>query len=221
VSARRLVAIGTGTTLAAAMLVTTGVSSADAATITACVKKSSGQVKVLKSAKKKCKKGWKKKQWFTPSGVPHLVGHNGTDLGILVGSFPFPYLLQMALSPNGIYTYLPNGSVFPNTDSVRFLDSSCTGPASMQAQNAQALDYILGMAGGQVRFVERRTTPTFGPTRAWQATKSVFTVNLQQIYRFESDGTCIASSIYTGTLVKLTAVTPAADVTGPLRTVEK
>src|SRR6478735_3290281 len=72
--------------LAVACAVLVSASAADAATLTACVNKKTGEMRLRtgKAAKKKCPKGWRKVRWNTKGaagkqGTPGVNGTNGTN----------------------------------------------------------------------------------------------------------------------------------------------
>lgn len=208
---------------------TTGVvvSPASGATVTACVKKKTGEVRITK---KKCKKGWKRASWNTqgstgPQGSPGSQGPagptfmvkdaNGT-VGQFLGMFPIGINIFFVLVNGGSYSYTPDGRVYPiGLPSPHFTAPDCSGQAFIKPASPEAVAQLVGVAGGPTRIVWRQTTPTFGPTLAWTVTPNTQNIN-QAVYKRNESGACVADGNHSGAVVLLQPTTPPADATPPL-----
>ena len=215
--------------LGASMLVAGGVAApAQAKTVKACVKKSTGELRILSGKKKKCKKGWKKVTWNQkgdpgPQGNPGAQGPNlvvkdgtGKVLGRYLGLYPAGFALMFVEIEGGAYTYAPTGVVYPvGGGSPAFKTNACNGTAYLRSSTPETTQLMTGSAGGPTRIVYRRTNPSMGPTFSWALTATTETVN-QIMYTLDSSGVCVADGNHNGTLVALQSVTPPPDVPGPL-----
>jgi hypothetical protein len=223
-------------------LLTAPVGPADASStiVKACVKKGSGQMRILSGAKarKKCKKGWKKISWNVtgarglpgangnnganggtgPAGPPQYVrDRNGTALGQFLGVFPQEVPVFVVLSADGgIYDYLADGHVFANA-SPRFTTNTCAGSAYLASSNPVTTSLYTGSAGGQSRIVYRPDSPSFGPISAFKITATTTAVVAAPTWERNDTGTCVAlGGAFTGDLIALSPVTAPQDGAGPL-----
>jgi hypothetical protein len=226
----RISRIGLATALGASVLVAGGVAvPAQAKTVNACVKKSTGELRILTGSKTKCKKGWKKISWNKkgatgPQGNqgaqgPNLMVKDGTGrvLGKLLGLFPAGYALMMVEVDGGSYMYAPNGTVYPfGASSPSFKTNTCGGTGYVKASSPQYTQLVIGSVGGPTRIVYRKTEPTYGAVFAWAFTANTEVVN-QVLYQFNATGACVAdAAVYNGTVVALQQVPAPLDVPGPL-----
>ena len=222
----RVARVGLAGALSAGMLVAGGAVPSQAKTVKVCVKKSSGEMRLL--TKKKCKKGWKKVTWNQkgktgPQGKQGDQGPNltvkdstGKVLGRFVGLYPAGFSLMFVEVDGGIYLYGPNGQVFPAlSSSPSFKTNTCNGTAYIEASSPQTTQLLTQSAGGPSRFIHRVTVPAVGEIKAWSLTSTTETVN-QMMYELNASGACVADANYNGTLVALQSVTPPSDVPGPL-----
>ncbi len=228
---KKFTRIGLATMLGASLLVGAGaVIPAQAKTVNACVKKSTGEVRIL-SGKKKCKKGWKKISWNQkgkagPQGNqgaqgPNLsvIDGNGKTVGRFLGLFPEGPTLIFVEIDGGSYMFLPNGTLFSiGGGSPSFKTSTCDGTAYLQSSSAQTTQFITGSAGGPSRLVYRPIQPTFGPASAWKFSTTTEAVNALPMWELNDTGACVPDPPnFTGTLVTLERVTAPLDVPGPLK----
>ena len=167
-------------------------SAANAATLTACVKKKTGEMRLRqgKAAKKKCPKGWRKVRWNTvgPAGRNGTNGTNGTagppgpvinlhDAGgAVVGQFLATFseggLRFLVLRDAGVWEYLGSGELNPYTG---------------------------------------------GAARAWKSSGTTQPVTTTQLYRRDNAGTCgTDGGPFTGDLVAMDEVAAPPDFVGPL-----
>lgn len=219
--------------------------SAPAATITACVNKTTGEVKIRsgKAAKRKCPKGWKRVRWTDagktgksgrqgPAGVPGAQGVQGPAgpsfnvkdaTGAVVGQFvgimaqPFPFYI--VLRDGGYWYYLGSGTLYPIA-SPNWKTADCSGTAYFRYGGGIPTAIALGLFGGPFRLVFRTTSASaFGPSSAWKAKGTSETLGAPtQLYELDSStGACTADGgPATGDLFPLDAVTAPPDYAGPL-----
>ncbi|MEI2644219.1 MAG: hypothetical protein V9G10_18445 [Candidatus Nanopelagicales bacterium] len=224
---KRLLAIGTSAAMGVALLV--GVSApAPAATVKACVKKKSGEVRIL-TKKKKCKAGWKKISWNQkgatgnpgPQGnqgpAPVVKDGNGNVLGKLLGLYPAGITILFVEINGGIFLYTSNGQVLPlASQSADFLNNTCTGTPVLQASSTETERLFTQSAGGPARVTYRQMTPALGVIRSWAFTTTAQSVN-QQLYKWDSSNNCVPDgAVYNGRVVVLQEVAAPQDVPGPL-----
>ncbi len=236
--------IGPAATIVAALILTlVPAGAAQAATITACVKRTTGAATILtgKKAKKKCPKGSSKVRWSTtgvagkrgltgPAGIPGAAGpagpvgpllyvrdRNGAAVGQFMGLLPAPVPYLAVLKDGGLYYYVGSGEVLP-LQSPKFKTNTCTlSAAYVDTSSPVTVALYTALVGGPTRIVYRKTNPAFGPTAAWKITAATEDVAVTQLYDLQSDGSCAADGgPYTGTLVKLEQVSAPADALGPL-----
>lgn len=223
------------TIAAAAALATGGLAVTQPATAakkyTACVKKSSGEMRLLLGKKKKCAKGWKKTTWTKsgprgakgsagPTGAVNSMGTvvdgNGALVGeaMTVGSLG-PYPLFEVRIDGGIFTYLGNGWLYPQNPPVEYDNAACTGTPFIESNDPTLTAYILNDA--EYRAISRTFTPALGPSTAWKPTgQKTAVVAAASWYRNEA-GVCTAGAAFTGDRVGLVQVAAPPDVPGPLR----
>ena len=224
---KRLLGVMTSCALGSGLLVG-GTTTAQAVTVTACVKKKTGTVRIVTAAKK-CKKGWKKVSWDQtgatgpqgPQGAtgPELMvkSGDGAVLGRFLGVYPAGISIFFVQINGGIFLYGANGQVLPLvSQSADYKNSSCTGTPVVQANDPIYRDIFTKSAGGPTRITYRQSTPAVGAIRAWEYTPTVETVN-QQLYKWSPSNTCVADgAVYNGQVVQLREVAPPQDVPGPL-----
>ena len=222
----RTMRFGMAGALGAGLLMAGGVAPSQAKTVKVCVKKSSGEMRLL--TKKKCKKGWKKVTWNQkgktgPQGKqgdqgPNLTVKDGTGkvLGKFVGMYPAGFTLMFVEIDGGVYLYAPNGQVFPAiSSSPAFKTNTCTGTGYIRSSSPQSTLLYTQSAGGPSRVIYRVSNPSPGPISAWALTATTETVN-QTMYILNSSGVCVADGNHNGTIVALQSVTAPSDVPGPL-----
>lgn len=220
----RVVGAAMSTALGAGLLAGSVSVPAQAKVIKVCVKKSTGEMRML--TKKKCNKGWKKQTWNAkgktgPKGDTGAQGPNllikdgtGNTVGRYLGTYPGAFGVYTVEINGAAYTYLSNGRLY-GYGSPAFKTNTCQGTAYAPADNATEASLYTGMAGSSSRVVHRATNPTFGPARAWSFTTTTEVVN-QNIYRLNEFGACVFDEVYSGYLVTLQDVTAPADVPPPL-----
>ena len=215
---------------------------ANAATITGCVNKKTGELRIRqgKAAKKKCPKGWKKLRWNTKgaAGKQGLPGVNGTNgaagqsglvnlkdatgavVGQLLGVFPEGGAIYIVLRDGGYWFYLGSGQLY-GLFTPKFKANDCSGTAYLT--NSSTSDFsaaqFVALIGGPFRVVFRTLNMgTFGTPSAYKANGATEPATAVQLYdRDNTTGTCGASgSPFTGTLAALDPVQAPPDFTGPL-----
>lgn len=233
-----------GTLIAGGLVAASPASPAGAATVKACVKKKTGEIRFLTGTKKrKCKKGWKKVTWNQrgsqgspgpqgPQGNTGAVGPKlvvkdgaGNVVGPLASVYPVSGGYLSILINGGVYLYEPGGKVIPLA-SPMYKQADCSGTPYLNTSSAQSRDLFTSAAGSSARFTYRPTDPTFGPISsfAFTAESEDHTAPAPAIplYRWNSSGNCALDGNYNGYLVKLAKEnTPPSDVAGPLTVVEQ
>lgn len=207
----------------------TAAAPAQAKTINACIKKKTGEVKILSGSKKKCKKGWKKASWNKqgPQGKtgpkgPQLMVRDATGkvLGTSVGTIAEGITLLFVEIDGGFYSYLPNGLLISvgGSSSPSYKNNTCTGTPYLElGTSPTSISLYTGAANGPSRYVYRRTVPDFGPASAWSFGSTIEDVAAVDLYHLDSSGACVLdSAAYTGKLGVMQAVTAPPDVPGPL-----
>jgi hypothetical protein len=228
---KKLTRIGLATALGTSLLVGAGAAiPAQAKTVNACVKKKTGEVRIV-TKKKKCKKGWKKVAWNQmgktgPQGNqgaqgPNLVVKDGTGkvLGKFLGVLPEGLSFISVEIDGGSYLYLPNGTIYPgfSSSSPSFKTSACTGTGFAQSSSALSTQFLTGSAGGPTRLVYRASSPVLGAPFAWKLTTTTENAVNVALWRLDSTGACVVDvANYNGTLIALESVTAPQDVPGPL-----
>jgi hypothetical protein len=229
---RIIAALGVGSLIGA-----TGMAlPADAATTyRACVKKKTGQTRMMAKKQKKCPKGWTKVTWKKKptrgdAGSPGTAGPVGpsstlgtvidgvgTRVGTLVGfSWGGPdfqvYLVQSDL---GQFLYVSNGWVYPN-GSPKFADAACATTPFLTISQASDLPLVQG--NPQFRFVYRTTDGGLGPAKAYRLTETVTPVAGLSYYEYDDAGACqLSAGVANGFTIDLAETQAPQDRTGPLR----
>ncbi len=232
-----------GALIAGGLIAGSPVSPAGAATVKACVKKKTGELRFLTGTKKtKCKKGWKKVTWNQqgsqgpqgPQGSTGAVGPKmvvkdgaGNVVGPLASVYPDLGATFLSILINGgVYLYEPGGKVIPLISPV-YKAADCSGTPYRDASSALTRDLFMSSAGSSARYVYRRTDPTFGPISSFTftATSEDHTAPAPPIalYYRDNSGNCVLEdAAFNGYLVQLQQeTTPPSDVTGPLTLVEQ
>jgi hypothetical protein len=196
---------------------------AGAATLTACVKNKTGEMRLVpgKKAKKKCPKGWRKVSW-NGEGPGVLRDKNGKLVGKLLGVYPAGGLVYIVYRNGAQYLYLNSGEVFSfGSGSPSFTTPDCSGPAYLSNSGTPAeTANLLKVIGGPFRFIFRTTTGGFptGPARAWKSAGTFIPAVAVQTYELDStSGLCVIDSVVNGNLIRLTEVPAPPDFKGPLR----
>lgn len=219
--------------------------SADAATITACVKSKGGDVRFRSgaAARKKCPKGWKRLRWSTtspagrqgkpgiqgvagPQGIPGPVGPKlnvkdatGAVVGQFVGALPQGGTVFFVLRDGGIWWYLGSGQLFP-IGSPTWKTSDCTGSAHLRANSSGLGSAVFAqLVSGTFRLTFRTLSAgTFGSATGWTGNGAIETIPATQLYRLNgTTGACETDGVpYAGDLVGMSQVPAPPDYTGPL-----
>lgn len=206
-----------------------------ATTYRACVKKKSGETRMMTGKQKKCPKGWTKVTWKKnpargDAGAPGAAGPVGatstlgtvidgvgTRVGTLVG-FSFgmpPFSLYLIQSDLGQFMYVPNGWVYPN-GSPKFVDAACATTPFITV--SQASDIPIATSNPQFRFVYRSTAGGLGPARAYRVTTTVTPVAALPYYEFDDAGMCtLSGGTADGFKIDMAETQAPPDRTGPLR----
>lgn len=211
------------------------VASADAAKLTACVNKKTGNVKMRfgKKAKKKCPKGWKKVVWndSKTGALPSVYSADNRLVGKFLGSgFLFgPWPIYTVQRSGGQYIYdVGTGELQGLFGSPNFTTADCAGPAylgfgSMTPIPQAVVDRYEISLGGSNRWVFRTedTLGNLGMPRAWtgNGTSEVVGAAIQTYDLNDSTGACEPDdAAFTGVLLGLREVTIPTpyDFTGPL-----
>lgn len=227
--------------LVVAGLVMIPASHAGAATITACVNKKTGDLKIRhgKAAKRKCPKGWSKLRWNAtgPQGLPGVAGAPGTNgqqgpagpafnvkdatgavVGQFMGTIPEGVPLYTVLRDGGLYIYLGSGQLLPITN-IDYKTNDCSGTAYMQGSNQFAPSIFALLVSGPFRAVFRTSSGgTFGPASVFTGHGTTENVSSVQLYEHNSStGICQTDGApVTGYLAPLDPIAAPPDFTGPL-----
>lgn len=209
--------------------VTLGGPASAAKTYKACVKKSTGEVRLMLGKSKKCKKGWKKTTWSKvapkgskgpdgPAGAANSLGTvvdaNGQVVGTTMGSINMGVVLFAVLIDGGVYYYYPHGALV-TTSTVHFDNATCTGTAFAAIVDAEELALTQSAFG--LRIVDRVTSPVPGPASAYKLSGSVDSVINGARWHLDNAGVCTAGSAFTGYRAFLTQVPAPPDRPGPLK----
>jgi hypothetical protein len=196
---------------------------AEAATLTACVKNKTGEMRLVtgKKSKKKCPKGWRKVSWNT-EGPAVLRDKTGKFVGKVLGVYPAGGLIYVVQRRGGQYLYLGSGELFSvSNGSPTFTTPDCTGtPYLSNSGSPIEATNLLKVIGGSFRFVFRTTVGGFpsGPARAWKSAGTFIPAVAVQTYEINStSGLCVPDEVLNGTLIKLAEVPAPPDFAGPLR----
>lgn len=231
----RTLSIAATTGLVSGMLIggTVVPSQAASKTITACVKKSDGTVKVLtgKKKNKKCKKGWKKTTWNKqgpagPSGPAgpnwSVTDKNGQVLGDFGGLFQVGLrsAVVVLLSDGGAVRYFTDGALGRDNGGIYFENNGCTDAAVLGASSA-SLQEVLKSAGSTARGVWLQDDNSV--VRAYKvATTTTTTVPVAANSLFRKDsttGACAAATHLGGFIVELTEAEKPLIAAGPINIV--
>ncbi|MCU0295910.1 MAG: hypothetical protein MUD05_07635 [Candidatus Nanopelagicales bacterium] len=198
---------------------------------TACVKKSTGEVRILLGKPKKCKKGWKKTSWTKagptgakgsdgPTGVANTFGFvvdgDGVVIGQSVGSFPAPIAIFPVRIDGGIFIYYPNGWLVPLSETPYYDNAACSGVPFIAVTNS--LDRDSFVLDSSVRVVYRSSAgASLGPASAYKPDGTSTSVLNQARWSFNSSGACVSSPDFSGYRLPLVSVPAPPDYKGPLR----
>lgn len=208
-----------------------GLTGAPAASATAkykaCVKKSTGEMRMTK---KKCKKGWKRISWTKSgptgdkgptgdTGMPNSLGiiydGAGARVGTLLGATGLEIGMLTVAIDGGVYFYTAAGELLP-TISVDFISSSCTGPAFVSATSASGRDEIL-QAWGLRPVYRTKVGATLGVPESYKPTGDYRSTFNQGLWRRDNAGACVAQPSFTGYLVDVEKIANGpTDRPGPL-----
>lgn len=198
--------------------------------IKACWKKSTGQIRFVKSTKK-CKRGWKKVVWNRtgPSGPTGPAGpnfvvkdRNGTTLGRFSGYYSTGLVPEIVVtaSDGGIFRYRTDGTLINDDGLLYFRDAACT-QAAVFSPVAAGLQFYLKSAGGPGRAVFQVTGAlTANAYRVDAATTAVTTVGANALFlKNATTGACTATANVAGFIVPLADAPAPALATPPLSVV--
>ena len=228
-----IVAAGTALVLALAVaVVAIPAEKAGAATLTACVNKKTGEMKMRfgNKAKKKCPKGFKKVTWNDSSTSPlsTVYGADGTRAGKFLGAgllSGFP--IYAVLRNGGQYFYSAGtGEMLDILGSPSFTDATCSGTAyaaTTGSLSTTETNRYIKLLGGTFRSVFRTQSALgdFGAPLVWTGNGTSSTVAAVTLYELNDEtGACEASpgGAFTGVLFGMRSVpTPTPyDFQGPL-----
>ncbi len=197
---------------------------------TACVKKKTGEVRIV-TGKKKCKKGWKKRSWTKagptgskgadgPSGSANTFGlvvdADGAVVGRAFGTFPAPITIFPVLRDGGLYIYYPNGWLVPLSATPYYDNAACTGVPFLTVTTSLERDAIL--QDSTTRVVYRPLSEvSVGPASAYKPDGTSTSVLNQARWELDDDGVCQAEVTFTGYRLPLVSVAAPPDFKGPLR----
>jgi hypothetical protein len=199
---------------------------------TACVKKSTGEVRILLGKPKKCKKGWKKTTWTKagpigakgsdgPTGVANTFGFvvdgDGVVIGQSVGNFPAPVAVFTVRIDGGVFAYYPNGWLIPFNLRPSYDNAACSGVPFIVAESARERDGLV--ADSSLRVVYRSASGTsLSPASAYKLDGTSTEVINQTRWSFNSLGDCESQPDFAGFRLPLVSVPAPPDYKGPLRT---
>jgi len=220
-------------------------SAAGAATITACVKSKTGDVRIRSgaAAKKKCDKGWKRVRWSSTGpagkqGVPGISGTagapgaqgpagpasvvkdaTGATVGQFMGLIPEGVPFYAVVRDGGFYYYLGSGQVYP-LGSPDWKTIDCSGTAYFKGFSNFSAASLALLVSGPFRTIYRTTSAAgvFGPVSAWKGHGTTEAVVATQMYRRNTTtGVCETDgSPFTGDIAPLDPVAAPPDFVGPL-----
>lgn len=215
--------------VASTTVLTSGPASA-AKKYTACVKKSTGEVRLLVGGSKKCKKGWKKTTWKKagpkgdkgPDGVAGaanslgtVVDGNGQVVGQGLGLFSLGVTLFQVRIDGGVYEYAGNGWLVFTWSEAYYDNAGCAGDPFIVTSDSEGLSVI--QSDPSLRVVYRVVQPTLQPARAWKVQGSPTAVINISRWGLDDTGACVAWTPFTGYRIPLAPVPAPPDRPGPLR----
>lgn len=210
------------------------VATADAATLTACVNKKNGNVKMRfgKKAKKKCPKGWKKVRWndSNTGALAAVYSGDGKRVGKFLGSsFLFgPFPIYAVQRDGGQYLYETGSGDLLGIGSPDFTTADCTGPGYLGIDSATPVPqgivdrYVASLLGPtRIVFRTEDSLGNLGVPRAWtgSGTSEVIGAGIATYDLNGETGACeIDEPAFTGVLISLRQVTIPTpyDFVGPL-----
>lgn len=231
-----IIAAGTALILALAVAaVAVPVERASAATLTACVNKKTGEMKMRfgKKAKRKCPKGFRKVTWndSATSKLPSVFAADGTLVGEYLGSglllSPLPFY-QVRLEDGGQYIYQAGTGTMVPLGSPDFTDAGCTGTAYLGLDGPTPLPtavvarFVKNLQGlTRIVFRTENALGDLGVPRVWTGSgQSQPVAAAITTYDLNSEtGACeVDDPAFTGTLLGLQTVTTPTpyDFEGPL-----
>lgn len=227
---KKTIAVAALTAMVASTAVLSSGPASAAKKYTACVKKSTGEVRLLVGGTKKCKKGWKKTTWKKagprgakgPDGAAGaanslgtVVDGNGQVVGQALGMLSMGVTLFQVRIDGGVYEYAGNGWLIPKEPEAYYDNATCAGDPFATANDSMALSLIQN--DPSLRIVYRAMEPTMQPASAWRVQGSPTAVINVNRWGRDYTGACVAATPLTGYRIPLTPVTPPPDHPGPLR----
>jgi hypothetical protein len=227
---KKTIAVAALTAVVASTTVLTSGPATAAKKYTACVKKSTGEVRLLVGGTTKCKKGWKKTTWKkagprgdkgpdgaagTANSLGTVVDGNGQVVGQAVGLFSFGVMLFQVRIDGGIYEYAGNGWLMPKEPEAYYDNATCSGEPFTVTEDSFGLSVMQSDPG--LRIVYRVFLPSMQPARAWKVQGSPTSVINLNRWGLDVSGACVATTPFTGYRVPLAPVTAPPDHPGPLR----
>ncbi|MFM8520116.1 MAG: hypothetical protein ACKOB2_06940 [Solirubrobacterales bacterium] len=230
-----IIAVGTALILALAVAaMAVSVEKAGAATLTACVNKKTGEMKMRfgKKAKKKCPKGYRKVTWndSATSKLASVYAADGTRIGDFLGSglfYPWP-LYAVKRTDGGQYLYSAGDGTMQNLGSPDFTDATCTGTGYLGLDSATPLPtavvarYVKNLQGStRIVFRAGNALGDLGVPRVWTGSgqaQQVAAAITTYALNFQTGACEVDDPTFTGSLLGLAAVTTPTpyDFVGPL-----
>ncbi len=203
-----------------------------ATTFRACVKKKTGETRMMTKKQTKCKKGWKKVTWAKqpapgqagpagPAGAPGpafglgtVVDATGAEVGPLRGYTAVSATTGIFLvgSGDGNYLYESDGVLMP-TFSPSFTDAACTGTPFVTASE----EFLLAVLSEPTLRLVYRTDNLALPAQAYKVASSPVPISAVPKYFLDDVGACQASGTADGFRIDLVKVPTPPDRPGPLR----
>lgn len=231
-----IIAVGTALILALAVAaMAVPVEKAGAATLTACVNKKTGEMKMRfgKKAKKKCPKGYRKVTWndSATSKLASVYAADGTRIGTFLGAgsifAPWP-LYQVKRTDGGQYLYSAGDGTMQSLGSPQFTDISCTGTGYLGLDSATPIPaavvarYVKNLQGStRIVFRTENALGDLGVPRVWTGSGQSQAVGAPiptYDLNFQTGACEVDDPTFTGSLLGLAAVTTPTpyDFVGPL-----
>lgn len=202
-----------------------------AKTYTGCVKKSTGEMRILLGKTKTCTKGWKKRTWTKsgpkgPAGatgpstpLSNVVDANSAVVGQYLGYLPiggFGLGVLFVRFDGGMYKFDVSGLLIPSPSiTMKYDNAACSGDPFLVSAQAEARDSVL--QDPSFRMVYRTTSPGIGPSLAYKARGTSDSISGLPTWSKSSSGVCTAGAAQTGFRIPLTPVMAPPDHPGPLR----